>query len=545
MLKAADPRIVPKTTSGVCRVALRQGNRYLTLRDNLGTIFDNAIFADLFSKRGRPAEAPWQLALVTIVQYAEKLSDRRAAEAVRTRLDLKYLLGLELDDPGFHFSVLSRFRNRLIKGDAEHLLLDAMLELCKTEGLVKRGGTARTDSTHILANARDLSRLEFVGETLRHALNEISKVQPAWLRCFLPTEWYDRYARRFEETYHNLTKRKGPTFVLQIGQDGWALLKAVLSNEAPKGLAKLPAVETLRRCWVEQFWLDEGELKFRESGSFPTGNTRLDTPYEVEARYSKKRHMSWIGYRVHLTESCDDSLPHLVTHVETTPAPIHDSKQALIIQNALIEKDLLPAEHLVDSAYVNTKLAWEAQQVGTKLMGPMSGRRQWQEREGGFDLPFFALDRESKVATCPAGKRSISWLTAKGRKEPGFVEVAFSTRDCRTCSLGHLCVKQPCKKARTIVFGRQEQIELVQQMKQQQTTPEWREKYKKRSGIEGTMSQGVHSTGLRRSRYRGLRRCHLHNLAAAAAINIQRLTDWAEHVPRSTTRRSRFLSLRA
>lgn len=245
------------------RVALPCGNRYLTLRDKLGTIFDDAMFAHLFSTKGRPAEAPWQLALVTIVQFAEKLSDRKAAEAVRTRLDLKYLLGLELDDPGFHFSVLSRFRNRLIKGDAEHLLLDAIIKLCETEGLVKSGGAARTDSTHVLANARNLSRLELVGETLRYVLNEISKVAPDWLRNVVSDEWYDRYARRFEENYHKLIKRHGLELIAQVGKDGFLLLRAVCDKNAPKHLGDLTVMETLRRCWLQHFYVQDEEVKRR------------------------------------------------------------------------------------------------------------------------------------------------------------------------------------------------------------------------------------------------------------------------------------------
>jgi len=161
---------VPEDTARVARAAFKKGNRYLRLRDELGTLYTDELFAPLFPTHGQPAEAPWRLALVTVVQFAERLTDRQAADAVRSRLDLKYLLGLELDDDGFDFSVLSEFRARLADGGAAHLLLDALLDRCKEVGLIKPRGKQRTDSTNVLAAVRALNRLEGVGETLRQAL---------------------------------------------------------------------------------------------------------------------------------------------------------------------------------------------------------------------------------------------------------------------------------------------------------------------------------------------------------------------------------------
>ena len=171
---------VPETTAYVARAAFPDGNPYLrSVRDSLGTFYDDERFADLFPDRGQPAETPWRLALVTVLQFAEGLSDRQAADAVRGRIDWKYALGLELTDPGFDFSVLCEFRARLVAGGAERLLLEAMLETCKAHGLVKARTKQRTDSTHVLAAIRTLNRLELVGETLRAALNSLATVAPA------------------------------------------------------------------------------------------------------------------------------------------------------------------------------------------------------------------------------------------------------------------------------------------------------------------------------------------------------------------------------
>jgi len=198
-LKPSPIQPVPEGTARVARAAFRKGNPLLKLRDELGAIFADADFADLFPRLGQPGLAPWRLALVTLLQFREDLPDRRAAEAVRARIDWKYLLGLELDDPGFDHSVLCEFRSRLLAGSAEERLLHKLLEACQRRGLLKARGRQRTDATHVVASVRALNRLELVGETLRAALNELAIVASDWLRAAAPEAWYKRYAHRVED----------------------------------------------------------------------------------------------------------------------------------------------------------------------------------------------------------------------------------------------------------------------------------------------------------------------------------------------------------
>jgi transposase len=247
---------IPEETTRVARAAFPKGSRWLRLRDELGVLDDDARFAPLFPTRGKPAEAPWRLALVTVLQFAENLTDRQAADAVRGRLDVKYLLGLALTDPGFDFSVLSEFRARLVEGDAAHLLLDALLDRCKAVGLVKPRGKQRTDSTNVLAAIRALNRLECVGETLRHALNVLAAVDPDWLRAHVAPAWYDRYATRVEETRLPEARAARDALASTIGADGVALLTALNGPTASPWLRTVPAVQTLRAVWVQYFYRD-------------------------------------------------------------------------------------------------------------------------------------------------------------------------------------------------------------------------------------------------------------------------------------------------
>lgn len=189
---------VPDFTAAVARAAFPKGNIYLQIRDTLGSIYIDEDFTDLFSVQGQPAQSPWQLALVCVMQYIENLSDRQAADAVRGRIDWKYALSLPLDDAGFNFSVLSEFRQRLIAGGKEELLLERILEQLRAQGLLKGHQRQRTDSTHILAAIRPLNRLETLGETLRAALNSLALAAPDWLIKHLKKAWFDRYGRRVE-----------------------------------------------------------------------------------------------------------------------------------------------------------------------------------------------------------------------------------------------------------------------------------------------------------------------------------------------------------
>ena len=126
-LKAQANREIPKETVRVTKAAFPNWNIYTQIRDEIGTIYQDEMFEDLYPKRGQPAASPWRLALITVMQFMENLSDRQAAEAVRARIDWKYALGLELTDKGFDFSVLSEFRSRLLAGEAEQRLLGEIL----------------------------------------------------------------------------------------------------------------------------------------------------------------------------------------------------------------------------------------------------------------------------------------------------------------------------------------------------------------------------------------------------------------------------------
>jgi len=535
---------VPDETARVCRAAFPKGNAYLHMRDVLGTIYDDASFADLFSARGRSAEAPWRLALVTVMQFAEGLSDRQAAEAVRARIDWKYALGLELTDPGFDFSVLSEFRTRLVDHSTEHLLLDALLITCKDRGYLKARGRQRTDSTHVLGALRLLNRLELVSETVRAALNAVAEAAPDWLRTEAPPEWFERYGRRIEDFRLPKGKEARQEYAELVGRDGMQLVELVWSSSAPAPLRGLHAVNLLRRLWIQQYSIMDDQIRLRDPKNMPPASQQIESPYEPEAHFATKRQMSWVGYKVHLTETCDDDLPHLVTHVETTIAGEHDVNRIAPIQAALARAALLPAQHLVDAGYMRARNIVESRnQYEVDLLGPVATDHQWQTKtEGAFDITRFDVDWEKRMATCPEEHTSIRWCETRTARGRVMIHIDFSPTDCGPCPVRAHCTRAKTIP-RTLTLQVKEEHEAIQQARRRQKTDEFTADYTRRAGVEGTMSQGVRAFGLRQARYRGLAKAHLQDVATGAAINIARLDDWLNDLPLAQTRCSRFAAL--
>jgi transposase len=238
-----------------------KGNPYLRLADELDTLLTDDALLALFPTHGQPALPPWRQARVTRLPGADGLSDRQAAEAVRSRIDWKYVLRLELTDPGFDASVLSECRGRLIAGAAEYLLFDTWLTWCRNRQRVKARGRQRTDATHILVTVRALNRIEVVGETMRHALNTRAMVAPDGLRAVRPTEWRDHYVRRAEDDRLPTTHAARAALALTLGNDGWRLLSAVDPAEAPPWPRESPAVTILRQVWIHHYLWDGTQLQ--------------------------------------------------------------------------------------------------------------------------------------------------------------------------------------------------------------------------------------------------------------------------------------------
>jgi len=274
----------------------------------------------------------------------------------------------------------------------------------------------------------------------------------------------------------------------------------------------------------------------------PAGE-RFDSPYDPEAHYGNKRSVTWVGYKVHLTETCDEEEAHLITQVETTSAALPDVEVGEKVQQDLEERNLLPEQHLVDAGYVDAQWLVESKEKrGVTVIGPVRQDIHWQARtEGGFDLSQFQIDWEQQKVTCPGGQTTKNWYSLKKYTEQDWIRVRFNRSQCDPCPLRSSCTR--AKHERSLLFRTQAQHEALQTTRQQQTTPEWKKEYDRRAGIEGTISQGTRAFGLRRARYIGQAKTHLQNILIAAAINVSRIIAWLNEVPHAKTRTSHFARL--
>lgn len=534
---------IPEETVQVARAVLPKGNVFLRMRDELGTLSTDEDFRDLFPTRGQPAEAPWRLALITLMQYAEGLTDRQAADAVRTRIDWKYVLSLELTDSGFDFSVLSEFRSRLLAQGAERRLFDRLLEQFRELGWVKARGKQRTDSTHVLAAVRTLRRLECVGETMRHALNVLSEVAPEWLLVHMDPAWAERYEKRFSDFRLPKDEKKRTELAETIGEDGRRLFEQICAESRLPWLRELDAIETLRRVWVQHYHASEQGTPWRADAETPPSAVLITSPYDAEARYSRKKSTAWTGYKVHFTETCEADAPHLIVEVIPTSATMADGDIVGELHAHLEEQQMLPAQHWMDMGYVDAQVLAQSQsRYQVDIVGPVMPDTSWASKEAGrFDHRQFQIDWQTHETTCPAGHISRDWGHIPDRHGQPSLRVRFPLRLCRPCPLHAQCTPVAAKVL--ILRPDEASYRALDQARIRQETPEFRKLYATRAGIEGTVAQAVRTCGIRQARYIGSQKLRLQAFFTATAMNVLRAVQWLSDERPASTPVSRFAKL--
>jgi transposase len=536
---------IPAETSRVARAAFPKGCLAMRARDAVGPLFTDEQFAALFAARGRPAWSPARLALVLVLQFVEGLTDRQAADAVRARLDWKYALGLDLDDPGFDASVLTEFRARLLADGQAERLLGLLLDRLRERGLLGKGGRQRTDATHVHMAVRDLHRLEQVIETLRAALEALAVVAPAWLGGLIPPEWTSRYGQRGDDWRLPKAEQARAERAVAVGRDGYLLLEAVSAPDAPAGLAGVEAVQVLRATWIQQFYLDDGQVRWRDKQTgLPPGSRMILNPYDLDARPGVKRGRTWRGDKAHFTETCEPDRPHLITHVATTDASTSDLDTGPGRHRDLAAHDLLPEVHLVDAGYVSVgQILAAADDHGVQLTGPLPPDTSWQAGdEDAFDLTRFRIDYDARHVVCPTGKVSRNWQPARSRDGLPIIRASFRQPDCRPCPDRARCTRSQ-DNARHVTFLPRRQQQAQQRLRAEQATDDWRRRYALRCGVESLIAQASRLSDLHQARYRGMAKTHLQHVLTALAINLVRVDAWLTGITTTGSWTSRLARL--
>ena len=558
------------------------------IRDRLGEWLGDEDFAAAFGIRGRPGWSPSRLALVTVLQRAENLTGRQAAEAVRTRIDWQYLLGLPVDDPGFDHTVLAEFRGRVARAGLEQVALDALLARLVSGGLVKAGGKQRTDSTYVTAAVAALTRLQLAGESVRAALEALAAAHPDWLaQRVCVADFARRYGTPMTSWHPPLSQSGQDELAIAYARDGYALLAAVYDSAAPAWLRELPAIDVLRRVLLQNYTrtiTGDGREVIRrrekqpEGDGLPPGHARIASPYDTDARWAARRDTFWLGYKLHITETCDDPppcscrpagaaprpaadgaaagtpgrehdkdctqacFPNLITHVATTDATVTGNQMTGAIHDDLAEKNLAPGRQYIDSGYLSAALVVsELARHGIALIGPLLADKSAQARAGtGYARADFTVDYDAKTVTCPQGKTSSSWTLCTQRGQAAAV-ATFSPADCGPCPARPQCTTSSRNRRQITILPR-DLAEAQAAARAAEKTIPFQADYARRAGVEGTMHQAA-SHGARRARYRGLPKTRLDHLYMACALNLLRLEAFWTGTPLDRQRTSHLARL--
>jgi transposase len=356
--------------------------------------------------------------------------------------------------------------------------------------------------------------MELVCESLRLAVRAVSEVAPAWVAQTLPPTFLERYDMRQSE--YGLSQSQVQSRLVQAGEDGFWFL-AQLERSAPEAVQSLAEVATLRTVLAQQFPSAPGG---GPAAKRPSGEGVIESPHEPDARYASKRGQGWIGYRVQVTESCDDKWPHLIVDLAATSAPANDAPQLPQIQQRLRQQGTLPSEQQVDQGYMSGQHLVQSAQLGIELVGPLP---QDTHVRPGFRQADFEIDEAAQQATCPQGQRSRLWCERPDPAGgPPTIQIRFAAASCQACPCFGTCTSS--RQGRSLELHPYRALLLARRAEAQ--TEAFRQRCHRRAGIEATISELTRAHGLRRARYRRLAKQALQSYFTALAVNLKRLAHW-------------------
>jgi transposase len=470
---------------------------------------------------GRPGIEPVLMLAVSLLQFMEKIPDRKAAEHVRLHLGWKYALDVELGYEGFDHSSLGKFRDRLLAETAERIGFDALLDGLREAGLVKNCNRQRLDSTHVLGAVARMSRLEVVRETIRLFLEHVERLG-AHERLADWAQWQERYIDN-EIPWHRLSAESLAEKFQQAGTDALALI-CWLRQEA------VPVWNHERSVLLERVFLEQYELvmdmpdrrKITDSGA-------VKNPHDPDVQWSTKdlaKTKQWEGFKVQIAETVPEAdgpkpkgepTEQFIVEVVTTDAIASDLDGMRQVLAAEAENHLdRPTELYVDAGYVTDDTLTQAKEEGRELIGP--ARASGNATGNGFKPEQFDVDVANRKAICPAGhiSRQCS-LIHDTYNHAVFLRFEWAGL-CDDCPMQKQCTKSRGGR-RLLVVGVNHDV--LQERRRQMQTETFKQQMRRRNGIEGTISEFTRGGG-RQTRYRGRRKTALGNYMHGAAINAKR-----------------------
>jgi transposase len=229
----------------------------------------------------------------------------------------------------------------------------------------------------------------------------------------------------------------------------------------------------LRRVWIQNYWWDGTQLRWREADNIPPAARFLSSPDDPGAHDTRKHTTPWVGYTVQLTETCEADRPPLITHIDTTSGPTADGAATPQIHAALEQRGLRPGTPIVDTGFLDADLfVTSRDDDGVDRLGPTRLDDHWQAREGaGFDVQHVQSDGDRHQARCAAGKTRMSWTPAVDHRGKAVIKVKFSSKDCRRCDHLSQCIRSKKRyPRRTLTIRPQPPYQALQAARQREAT---------------------------------------------------------------------------
>jgi len=488
-----------------------------TIQREIAPLVQVEDFESMYKAGGRPPISPKVLILVLIMQYIERLSDRSAAENLRYRIDWKIAFGLELEFKGINHSTLVYFRDRLLKNDKASYAFDRVLKHLVTVGLVKKNSKQRIDSSHVVGQVRELSRIELLHETLRLFCIDVESLSLENLGAGM-REMLAYYGEKI--SIRGISDAQKDRFAREAGI---AMQECIVWAEDSKDAGKIntmPSFLTLKKVFTQNF-ICEDETPAKPTQpvklkKIATGKDHISSPHDPESRYATKGKKSWLGYKAQVAETVteDECDVNFITHIDANEATDHDSAAVSTFVESQNDAGIAPSIIFGDTHYNSTENISECSSLGITLMGPCSPvpTKKTNSKTNDFEIAESAGDLSVR---CPNGNVSQS----NSRWADGRVRGKFSHEYCGSCEIVPVC---PVKKSDGVIIIRPEH-DILKERRALMETQEFKREMYRRNGIEGTISGLVRGQRMRNCRFRGISKLQLQLKFTGAAANIVRL----------------------
>jgi transposase len=496
----------------VCERLIPRDSFYRKFKEIVWPLIEDEQFEVMYCKdNGRPSIPPALLAMATILQFYRNLSDREMERACMYDIEIKYALGLKLDDRPFDHSSLGDFRKRLLDNGKEKEIFNRLLEQLVKAGLIEKNEIQRIDATHIIADIALPTMVVLVKKGIYEILKHLEKSHESSYKGIGEKINLQEYSKQKvnQEDFCRLDMERKKKKLVQVVNDARKVLEHIKEIKDDGILNK--DVEMLKRILRENIEEDAaGVPKERGYKNKPDGI--LVSPVDPDARYgAKSEKKRFTGYKTNITETVKS---RFITNIIPMHGNRHDGKTFIEAIKEQREHDIVPAKVIGDAAYGDGLFRKELKPNGTEVVAPI--RNKNDRTMPVYPKNMFRYDEVNQTVTCPAG---VTTKETSYDRRTGIKVFHFPMSVCGQCDRKKECTRSK-EGRRTVSISRVDKE--IREAEQYNLTEQFKREMKLRSPIEGKLSELTRYHGLRRARYRGLRKLGLQCYFTAAAVNLKR-----------------------